>query len=812
MRRLGKLVADGSCDGLDEFGAIDGKGGAGSLVARKPDVAPIVICALGMWVCAAGLYARICHLSGKTWWILGIISLAAIVICSLALLRSPSAVMVLSVAFGCALGCLCVATSALGDERLIDAASREGVQTIHFHALEDARIGNFTANCLADAVCEDGRRFRVLVSLSGDDVPRFGDEFASRARLSVVGASEDEYLRRRGAVARVRVGSFVREEPHGFEKAPIFLRNRAIDLISGYEGPLEGRGVLAALVCGYRGLLDETSAYEDFKASGLAHIVAVSGAHLSIVVALVAALLRAFHLRLRTMATIQIAFVIAYLFVAGFPLSALRAAVMASCAISSNLFGRRPASLNALALCVIVFICIDASNAVSLSFALSAGSTAGIIVLSPLLGEWLVALVPRLPRFVSETLSLAFSAQLATMPLSVAVFSQMSLVAPLANVLVAPLFAFACAGGLALVVVGLALPLLSGACVAVASLASWILYFLAHCCSSIPYACVCASLPVVGALALSLFLLAILWLAWPHPSKGKLQIIGAAIPLSLLTLAFVLFRPHPTELIALDVGQGDAILLRSGGAAILVDTGNEEDMLKRALAREGVYHLDALIITHHDLDHYGAIQALSNVIEIDRILLSRDTYSCPCANCRALLENVGRCFGEGRCLALDCEDRFKVGEFSCEVVWPHAFSEEGGNSDSLCLYASVGSDSSFGSNSSKAPNDREATGVLLMGDAEEEVLEALLEEGVDPIDVLKLGHHGSRGSINAELAMRLGASLALISVGADNDYGHPASEPLVALDKAGTRVVRTDENGDITVEFEDGGVEVELMR
>lgn len=553
-------------------------------------------------------------------------------------------------------------------------------------------------------------------------------------------------------------------------KTPISsFRTLAMTFFSNYCGG--EAGLLQALVCGDKEIIKADGNYENFKICGLAHIVAVSGAHLSIVVAMLLFVLKFIKVGKRGQIATCVLFVAFYLCFTNLPISAIRSGVMVILALLGPAFGRRSHSLNALAIALLGFFVTDPSSALDVSLFLSASSTLGIILFARLVESWLGE---KSPSALSAPIALTLSANLMTMPFSIGLFSQVSMISIAANVITAPLFSLACVAGLACALLAIALaPLASFAANVfgtVAGLSALPLRLTVDALSLVPYASIAVSADPVLMVILSVALAALLYFAWP-----SFSVLTVILFISMLTLSLFFFPGPGDGVVMLNVGQGDAILVKSAGHAVLVDTGNKPSKLRRALGREGVRTLDAVIVTHHDDDHMGCLEELGSYIQFSRVLVAKEALTCDCESCVALRDEASLKSIEG----LEVGDCIKVGEFKASVLWPKEFSNEGGNEDSLVLKV-----------------ETDALSLLLTGDCESEELEQLK---AGDIDILKVGHHGSKTSLSKELLQQLKPEVALISVGAKNRYGHPTEEALSLLNEYGVKVFRTDENGEIRI-------------
>ena len=509
--------------------------------------------------------------------------------------------------------------------------------------------------------------------------------------------------------------------------------------------------------------------------------------------------------------------VVLFLFVCAFPLSAFRAAFMSLLACMSFFARRRAASQNALALCIFTCLLVDPAISVSASFALSALSTLGIIVFVPFFTRAFGRTKQRTfsskaKAFVKESVSLTLSASIATLPLSAALFAQVSLIAPLSNVLLGLLFTPLCISALACQALFLAFGSLPGVVLVICQGLCRVFSSMVSILAAFPYAAIPAELSITTAVALSTFLfigiissqrgalahvISNLQAAQKAGPQRKLLFCGAFATIALIAIIVSAGRSGEIYLAALDVGQGDALLLRDGKTAMLVDTGNQDTQLKRELAKKGIRQLDAVFITHPDNDHCGSLPALLSVVQVEKGCVPAPMLKCACDKCAGVRDTF-RTAGVPL-VGMEVGDSVCANHVSATMVWPYVYAQEGGNQDSLCLSVVVDVDGD-------SAIDYTA---LLVGDAERETLQRMIEQGnIGKTDIFKVGHHGSAVSCDQDTLDVLSPCIALLSVGAYNRYGHPNSEVLSLLETNQVVSTRTDEQGTITCFFEKEGVRV----
>jgi competence protein ComEC len=558
----------------------------------------------------------------------------------------------------------------------------------------------------------------------------------------------------------------------------------------------DARALVPALVVGDDRSMSE-EVVRDFRTCGLTHLSAVSGTNLTLVVGFLLILARWSGVRARALVWVGVLGVVGFVLLARPEPSVLRAAAMGSVALL-GLGSRGPGQgVRALGVALLLLLLLDPWLAVSVGFTLSVLATGGILLLAPPIRD---ALCCWLPRWCAEALAVPFSAQLACTPVVAAISGQVSLVAVVANLLVAVAVAPATVLGLLGGVLMLVLPPLGSACGWAAGLcASWI----------IAVATRLARLPTAalgwspGAWAIGLLVLVCLALALLAPRLLRRPAWSGVLSVLLLV---IMVRPLPSPgwpprgwvLVACDVGQGDGLVLRAGVAtAVVVDAGPDPETMERCLDRLGVRRVPVVVLTHFHADHIDGLPALladQRVGELEVTGTEDPAYGADRVRRWAAAARVPvrvPTYGEVR----------RVGAVTWQVLGPvlervtRDHGEEGSVANNASLVLLV---------------ETRGVRILLGGDMEPEAQQRV-ERALPRLraDVLKVPHHGSRYQ-DPGLLGRLGARLAVVSVGRDNDYGHPAAATLRLLRDAGMAVRRTDEDGDVAVTVRDGDLGVRV--
>ncbi|MDA1361052.1 ComEC/Rec2 family competence protein [Glycomyces luteolus] len=542
--------------------------------------------------------------------------------------------------------------------------------------------------------------------------------------------------------------------------------------------PQPEAGLIPALAVGDVSMMDPELA-ADFRTTGLVHLVVVSGYHLSLVVGAVLAVALACRAGPRARVAAGAVAIAAIVVVAGPQPSVLRAAVMAGMTLLALAAGRPRAAMPGLATAVLVVVLADPDMAAQAGFALSVAACVGLLLLA---FRWARPLEHRgWPQSVALAVTIPLATQVAVTPLLIGLGSGVSLVSVPVNVLAAlvaaPVVVLAVG---AAAVAAVWLPAGEVAVQLAAVPARWLIW-LARNGAEIPG----ALLPLPGGLWWGLgsaAALAVL-IALLQIRRLRVPILAVLLSAGLGTVPACLTTGGPPSgwvVTMCDVGQGDALVLPAGDAVVVVDVGPEPAAVDACLDELEVDRIALLVLSHFHIDHTAGIGGAVEGREVDAILAP------PPGEARYGYELVEERAGVVPVLEAAPGQVFEFGATRLEVLGPPTELLSGTRSDP-------------NNNSVAVRADVAGTSVLLTGDVELEGQRALLGSGaVLGVDVLKVPHHGSSFQVR-EFLETADPAVALVGVGAGNEYGHPDPGALGVLEEGGALVLRTDESGWITV-------------
>jgi competence protein ComEC len=697
-----------------------------------------------------------------------------------------------------AVGAVVVAAGAVGGVRAWATATgpiatwaREGAVVVVDARLAGGRISAtgrggpiWTADATVVGVVGRGEAWTsgavVRLSVSGDLVREWAAVPAGATVRAAVKLGPVPVEQGASAFASARASPRMVAPPGALDVGVSAVRSGLRQAVAGL--PEAPRALVPALVVGDTDLMSG-NLQSQFRATGLTHLTAVSGANLTLLLAAIlwaAARVGVTGWWRRGVAVVG---VVAFVLLCRAEPSVLRAAAMGVVGVAALGWGGRGQGLRYLSWAVVALVLVDPWLCRSVGFVLSVCASGGIILWAD---RWARQL-SWLPRALAEAIAVPVAAQLATQPIVTAISGQVSLAGILANLVAAPLVGPG-------TVLGFLAAGLSVVSPPAAAVVGWMaggfaqaLCWVAQVGSSLPGASLTwPGGPVaIGVLAACCVLvLAALPLLWRRPYLAAL--LGLAMVVALLRpVSAPGWPPGGWTVVSCDVGQGDATVVNAGGSsAIVVDAGPEPRLVDQCLDQLGVTEVAWLVLTHFHADHIDGVSGVASGRRVDHLLWSGVTE--PAAGWRQVQEalpGVVRTVAEPGLVVAAGDARLDV-----VAVKPYLDSGETGadstdqNDSSIVMRVSAG-----------------GLRVLLGGDVEEAGQSHALNSAVDlAADVLLVPHHGSAHQSPGFLAA-VHASVALVSVGRNNDYGHPAARTITAVAGTGAQVFRTDQKGSIAV-------------
>ena len=633
----------------------------------------------------------------------------------------------------------------------------------------------------------DGKRYRITVYHDADCMLSPGDQitatFLLRSTLPQE-SGESEYLYSNRIFLTARASSEIACKRT--EKLPLYgyapaLRqwiSARIKLLF----PEDTAGFAAALLLGQTDGIDyETDTA--FKQSGIRHVIAVSGLHVTILFSLV----YVFTLRRRYLsALIGLPVLFFFAAVAGFTPSITRACVMHAMMVIASCIDREYDPPTALSLAVLGMLIVNPLSICHVGFQLSVGCMAGILLFSERIHGWLMApqrlgkcegLLGRICTWFCAGISVSLSANVFTTVLCAFYFGMVGLLGMVTNLLTLWIITYIFYGILFACLVSLVWQPLGSWLAWVVAWGIRYVIFIAKAIGSIPLAAVYTYSPYIVFWLIAAYLLLAIYMLM---KKKQPLLLCCCLVLSLsvsLLLSWIEPKQDECRVTVLDVGQGQCILLQSEGRNFLVDCGGDDpataaDAAAAMLLSQGISRLDGLILTHYDDDHAeGAVYLLQR--------LQTSVLILPDCRDEGQMQQKLLAGGAGPALSVVNVVRMEFGNVTLTLI--PSQSTESDNDSGLCVLFQT-----------------ENCDILITGDMSEKGELALLRQFPLPkLELLIVGHHGSKYSTCRELLVKTRPETAIISVGKDNYYGHPSNEVLQRLDQFGCQIYRTDLDGTV---------------
>lgn len=534
-----------------------------------------------------------------------------------------------------------------------------------------------------------------------------------------------------------------------------------------------------------------------FQELGIAHVMSVSGLHVSILGGIVCWLMDRLGMKRRSQLPVMAVFLSAYCALTGFSPASIRAAVMLIIYSISRVLLRTPDRLTILSGAMLIVLVLQPLEATGAGFVLSFSAMLGITLhshsVSAILRRFL-AIPERMPKerlhrlfarfrsFIADSLTVSFCAQLGVLLPTMVYFHQLPLYGILINMLIVPLVSLVLMPLYVTLLPLSLIPVLGPLAGRTASIATDILLWMVQLLARLPHASIRTAAP--STLACIGLGMALVILSRRIPGSF-LRRLAAAVLVATVTVCFAwLDRPCEVRYIQLSAGQADSALLLDGDQTILIDCGADGGYALDYLMDEN-RNIDALIITHLHLDHIGGVlQLLDSPVEIKQVYLPLNAEQQRAdEDALKLLEQIR---SAGIPVAeLASGDELRYNKVSLRALWPlRKQARTGHPANEMPLVLSI-----------------DLNGYTILNASD---LEGMYENYCAiPADVLKVAHHGSASSTSMEYLRFVSPQVALISCSSGSKY-LPGFETLVRLKESGAEILRTDECGDITLSVQNG--------
>ncbi len=524
---------------------------------------------------------------------------------------------------------------------------------------------------------------------------------------------------------------------------------------------------------------------DDFSDAGLTHLLTVSGTPVTYVALLFIFIFRALRLSKRTCNILAVIALILFIFITGFTPPVVRAVIMASSALTALVLRREHDTYVAISLASVIILATNPYLLFNAGFQLSFVATLSILLFYRVINNKILAIYTKrrkhapkkITGLILSGIALTISVQLGITPLCTIYFNKITLIGIVTNLAAMPLIPIlSYAGYFMLIVIFIFQQFGNFIFEILKAPTNWLI--------SISRIASDAGVGIIQTEGFSIWVTAIYYgiliyifkLRKVKHSKKIAAILALTMAIAI-TINISSASTKKLEIVFLDVGQGDCIFIKSeDGKNILVDVGEKAEPVLSYLKYRGIGTIDLLFATHEHADHIGALGEVKNSINIKKI--------------------IGTAAAGGE---LVCDNtKINVGndlEFEVHNPPTKGIEELSANNKSLMLKMKFKNFS-----------------LVLSGDCEKEA-EALVEQSGEDLsaNVIKVGHHGSATSSTADFLMRVKPTIAVVSVGENNLYGHPANDTLTRLQNVGAKIYRTDKNGAVMIDTDGSKIFVNVM-
>lgn len=557
----------------------------------------------------------------------------------------------------------------------------------------------------------------------------------------------------------------------------IKLRQKVLNIIDNLQDEKEA-SLLKSILVGHTKDLEPDTIY-NLRQVGFAHILCVSGVNIAYLIMLVKYILEAIGLHKRLVNPLLILSLGLYVLIVGFTPSMIRAAVMLILTLVGEIFFYKSNSISNLALAALIIIMINPLYIYDIGFQFSFSATMGIILFVDNVKEWLKLL--KIPNGIISVILVTVVAQIWLIPLEVYHFNRFSVGSLFTNAVVSFVHSATIIAGIVMVIIGSISYTLAKPIAIIVKFLLNIILIMSEKLTKIPFISI-DNIYIGLTFVIAYYIL--LFVIYAYKRNDKLRIFLQRNKMIIASIILVLtcvniFIPKDLRVDFIDVGQGDCTLIKTvSGKNILIDGG--EDVKVSDIIKNNVTKIDVMIATHGHMDHIGGLFNVVDSMKVEKLIIPDTKYM---GETNKLLAQIDKT--KTNVYRVSCNDYIDIDEYTkLFVLNPKRNSKlEGENANSLVFKLKY-KDVCF----------------LFTGDltnvSENEMLK--YHDNLKS-DVLKVAHHGSEYSTGEKFLDAVLPKVAVISVGENNRFNHPSDNVLDKLNKRGTKVFRTDKNGQIRI-------------
>lgn len=577
-------------------------------------------------------------------------------------------------------------------------------------------------------------------------------------------------------------------------------------------------GLLSGMLIGDKSNLPK-EIQEDFRNSSLSHILAISGMHVAYVMLGITFLISKMKFSKKVSKIITIVILLFFIILTGKTASVERACFMSVYAILASLLHKRANVLASLSISILIILIINPYSILDIGLQLSYGGTLGIVLIYPILKKGKKSkkerakenkfqkLIQKIKEKILDIIRITVSANLVIFPIILYQYNTMSFTFVISNLLISSIIGIIIILGFMSVFASYIFMPLAKIMFFLTQILLNILAQTAHLCAKLPFSKVYFPTPKIYVILIYYLFLIYIILAKRNiisvkKISKKIFIIFIIIVIILNLIVKVI--PKAFTISFIDVGQGDSMLISTPkGKRILVDGGGTRDSenfdvgrqtLIPYLLNKGITKLDYIVISHFDSDHATGVAQILGKIDVSSIILTRQLEE------NDIYRHILSIAKEKKIKLIYVKegDVLKIGGIKISIIHPE---------NKLMI------NNPMNNNSIVCKVEYNSFSMLLTGDIEMEAEELILRKNINlKADVLKVAHHGSKTSTTGEFLKAINPKVALIGVGKNNNFGHPSNEVIQRLKENGTRIYRTDENGEISITVNKKGRIIKIQR